>query len=184
MHERRTNEAFQIRPLSARAGGKLPSQHLEAVLDEAIEETFPASDPIAVIVEVAVSEAPPEPEIAIRRAYDPPAAEDGTRVLVDRLWPRGLDKKKARIDAWLKDLAPSPELRAWFKHEPEKWEAFKQRYWQELRENPAALTPLLELMRKGRVSLLFGSKETRFNNAAALKEYLLEASDSRSGDAI
>jgi len=174
MHDPRTNEAFQIQPLSTH-GGSLPPRHLEEALDEAIEETFPASDPIAVSVEVAVRETPPEPEIRVRRAYDPPAAQDGARVLVDRLWPRGLDKAAARIDAWLKDLAPSPALRTWFNHEPEKWEEFRRRYWQELRANPAALAPLLELMRSGRVTLLFGAKETRFNNAVALQEYLTGA---------
>ena len=80
--------------------------------------------------------------VQIKRAYDPPAAGDGYRVLVDRIWPRGVSKEAARIDAWLKDLAPSAELRTWFGHDVERWEEFRERYWQELEEREAALEEL------------------------------------------
>ncbi len=153
----------------ATQGNTVP-QHLEALLDEAIEQTFPASDPIAVSID------PPQhpaaaANIRIKHAYWPPG-DDGTRVLVDRLWPRGLDKSKARIDLWLKDLAPSTALRSWFAHDPAKWEEFRRRYRDELRSNEGALSPLRELMRKERVTLIFGAKDEQHNNALVLKEYL------------
>lgn len=95
------------------------------------------------------------------------------RILVDRLWPRGLAKEKAHVDLWLKELAPSTELRKWFNHEPAKWEEFQQRYWQELRLHPAALERLDELMGTAPVTLMFGSREERFNGAVALKAFML-----------
>jgi uncharacterized protein YeaO (DUF488 family) len=110
--------------------------------------------------------------IRVKRAYEAASPGDGTRILIDRLWPRGLAKKEAHIDLWLKEIAPSTELRQWFNHEPEKWKEFRQRYFVELRQRPAAVGRLIEAMRKGPVTLLFGSKEARFNNAMALKEFL------------
>ena len=112
------------------------------------------------------------PPIRLKRVYEPPERADGCRVLVERLWPRGLAKQDAAVDLWLKDAAPSPGLRKWFAHEPEKWPEFKRRYFAELRVNEAALQPLRERMRKGRVSFVFASREIRFNNAVALKEFL------------
>lgn len=110
--------------------------------------------------------------IRVRRVYEAPAGDDGLRILVDRLWPRGLRKEEARIDLWLKDIAPSNELRRWFGHDPAKWEEFKLRYFAELPARSEAVETLRQRVREGAVTLLFAAKETRFNNAAALAEYL------------
>ena len=110
--------------------------------------------------------------IDLKRAYDPPAKSDGRRVLVDRIWPRGIARDELRIDAWLKDLAPSPTLRKWFGHDPRRWEAFKERYARELDERPDVLAQLVEQARAGRVTLVFGARDAEHNNAVALKEYL------------
>ena len=111
-------------------------------------------------------------KIAIKRVYEKPAKEDGSRILVDRLWPRGLTKEKAKIDFWPKNLAPSTELRLWYGHDPTKWDEFKTRYFKELQADPELLQELLTRVRRGPVSFLYSSKEERLNNAAALKEYL------------
>lgn len=108
----------------------------------------------------------------IRRIYDGPTRNDGYRVLVDRVWPRGISKEKARIDTWLKEVAPSSDLRKWFGHSPEKWEAFKDRYFKELDGRPEVVQRLLGQVRRGRVTLVYAAKEQRFNNAVALREYL------------
>jgi uncharacterized protein YeaO (DUF488 family) len=115
-------------------------------------------------------------EIEVKRAYEPPAPGDGRRVLVDRIWPRGVARDDLRIDAWLKELAPSAGLRKWFGHDPSKWEEFKERYFRELDERPDALAQLLEIARSGRVTLVFGARETEHNNAVALREYLEQRS--------
>lgn len=117
--------------------------------------------------------------ISVKRVYDPPAAGDGLRVLVDRLWPRGLSKATAKIDLWVRDLSPSHELRQWYAHDPEKWTEFKRRYFAELAEHADALAELATTARRRRVTLLFGSKELRLNNAYALKE-ALQASTGKS----
>lgn len=109
----------------------------------------------------------------VKRVYDPPSPEDGYRVLVDRLWPRGLSKQKARVDWWAKELAPSDALRHWFGHDPEKYPEFVRRYLRELRGNPY-LERLQTLGEAGTVTLLFGAKEARYNNAQALLEILKE----------
>lgn len=119
-------------------------------------------------------------DIRIKRVYEAPSREDGTRVLIDRLWPRGLTKEKAAVDVWLKTLAPSTELRKWFNHAPDKWERFQQRYEEELRQQPEGLDELTELIGNGPVTLLFGSKEERFNDAVALKAFLLSRRKPRS----
>ncbi len=110
--------------------------------------------------------------LKIQRVYDPPSAGDGKRILIDRLWPRGLRKDDAKIDAWIKEAGPGTELRKWFNHDPEKWKGFKQRFFAELDAKPDVVSEIVGLARKGTVTLLFGSKEERFNNAVALKEYL------------
>jgi len=112
-------------------------------------------------------------ELRVKRVYASPSPEDGARILVDRLWPRGLSREKARVDLWLKELAPSTELRKWFNHDPAKWDEFRQRYQQELRQQPAALAQLAELAGTRPVTLLFGAKEERFNDAVALKAFIL-----------
>lgn len=110
--------------------------------------------------------------IRIRRVYDPPAEDDGLRVLVDRLWPRGLQKAEARIDQWLKELAPSNELRRWFGHDPARWEEFRRLYFAELSTRTETVEMLRRRIHEGNLTLLYAAKETRFNNAAALAEYL------------
>jgi uncharacterized protein YeaO (DUF488 family) len=110
--------------------------------------------------------------IRLKRAYYPPAKEDGYRVLVDRVWPRGVTKERLRIDAWLKDLAPSTALRTWFGHDPTRWVAFRQRYAGELRGQPEALEHLVEQAKQGRVTLVYAAKDPDHNNAVALKLYL------------
>ncbi len=110
--------------------------------------------------------------INIRRVYDQPSRNDGKRILIDRLWPRGLKKEDAHIDVWMKDVAPSTELRKWFNHDPDKWAEFKKRFFMELRGRRAIVEEIVNLARNGTVTLLFGSKEDRFNNAVALKEYI------------
>jgi uncharacterized protein YeaO (DUF488 family) len=110
--------------------------------------------------------------IKIKRVYDAPSRGDGKRILIDRLWPRGVKKDEARIDAWMKDVAPSGDLRKWFGHDPEKWGEFKRRFFAELKNKKDLVDQLAGMARKGRVTLLFQSKEERFNNAVALKEYL------------
>ena len=110
--------------------------------------------------------------IRLKRVYDPPSRLDGTRILVERLWPRGVTKAALKLDGWLKDVAPSPALRQWFGHDPKKWAPFRERYRAELRANPQALAPLLEAARHGRVTLVFGSRDTVHNSAVVLRAYL------------
>ncbi len=110
--------------------------------------------------------------IQIKRVYDPAEKTDGSRVLVDRVWPRGLSKKKVRADLWLKDAAPSTELRKWFAHDPSRWEIFKKRYFAELQGNVDVIDQLLQFAEKGTLTLLFSAKETRYNQAVALKTFL------------
>jgi uncharacterized protein YeaO (DUF488 family) len=110
--------------------------------------------------------------IDLKRVYDPPATSDGRRILVDRIWPRGITKADLQIDAWLKDLAPSTELRKWFGHDPAKWDEFRKRYAGELEQRSEALEELVEKARAGRVTLVFSAKDTEHNNAVALREHL------------
>ena len=111
--------------------------------------------------------------IRLKRAYDPPSPDDGVRILVDRLWPRGLARDAAKVDHWLKEVAPSAELRRWFGHDPDRWPEFRKRYRAELVRNAAAVAALRELMKAARpVTLLFAAKDVAHNNAVALKEFL------------
>jgi uncharacterized protein YeaO (DUF488 family) len=110
--------------------------------------------------------------IQIRRVYDPPAPEDGARLLVDRLWPRGVSKDKLHLAGWVKGVAPSRPLRRWFDHDPAKWHEFQRRYSAELEEHPQAWQPILQAARGGRVTLLFAAKDPEHNNALALKAFL------------
>jgi uncharacterized protein YeaO (DUF488 family) len=113
-------------------------------------------------------------QIWLKRAYQSPGGNDGTRVLVDRLWPRAVSRDKAAIDHWFKDIAPSDELRRWFGHESSRWGEFQRRYRAELDERQEALAPLCELVRQGRVTLIFGARDEKLNNAVVLKHYLEE----------
>ena len=113
--------------------------------------------------------------ITLKRVYETPAASDGTRILVDRLWPRGLTKEKAQVDLWLKDLGPSTELRKWFGHDPDRWEAFRKRYRAELDANPEAVAELQGLLNEHpNATLLFMAHDEKHCNAVALAEYLRE----------
>jgi uncharacterized protein YeaO (DUF488 family) len=108
----------------------------------------------------------------IKRVYEEPSRDDGMRILVDRLWPRGLTKEKASIDLWLKEVAPSTELRKWFGHDPDKWKEFQKRYRQELRDNKELVSLLKEKIKKGTVTLVYGAKDEKHNEALVLKEWL------------
>ena len=110
--------------------------------------------------------------LALKRVYDKAAPEDGVRFLVERLWPRGIKKTDLRLDDWLKDLAPSNELRRWFAHDPNKWTEFQKRYFAELDRHPEACEPIRSAARHGRVTLIYSSHDAEHNNAVALKEYL------------
>ena len=110
--------------------------------------------------------------ITLKRAYDPVSRTDGTRFLVERLWPRGVSKAKLRVDAWLKEAGPSTELRKWFGHDPEKWDQFRRRYFRELGSRPEAWQPIVAAARRGPVTLVYSSHDTQYNNAVALHEYL------------
>lgn len=110
-------------------------------------------------------------EIKIKRVYEKPDKEDGIRILVDRLWPRGLTKEKAGVDLWLKELAPSTELRKWFDHDPAKWNEFRKRYILELNQNKEQVFLMNEQLKNGRVTLVYGAKDEEHNEAVVLKEY-------------
>lgn len=110
--------------------------------------------------------------IKVKRAYEPVSRTDGARFLVERLWPRGVLKAKIRIDAWLKEVGPSTELRKWFNHDPNKWGEFRQRYFRELDSRPQAWQPIVSAARRGSVTLVYSSHDTRHNNAVALQEYV------------
>jgi uncharacterized protein YeaO (DUF488 family) len=111
--------------------------------------------------------------VTIKRIYEPAAKTDGFRILVDRLWPRGVSKENAHIDLWLKEIAPSTDLRNWFNHEPEKWKEFCSRYKMELKDS-SALSELRALLRTHRdVALLYGAKDEQHNQALALQQYII-----------
>lgn len=109
--------------------------------------------------------------IMLKRVYDQPSPEDGCRILVDRLWPRGISKEKAAIDHWMKDVAPSPELRKWFSHDPAKWDEFQEHYQAELESN-SALAELIALIRHKDVTLIYAAHDQEHNAAIVLKNYL------------
>jgi uncharacterized protein YeaO (DUF488 family) len=111
-------------------------------------------------------------ELRTKRIYEKPLRSDGRRILIDRLWPRGVSKAAASIDAWKKDVAPSNELRRWYQHDPDKWTEFRRRYFTELDSNPDCVSELRASLGEGTATLVFSSKETALNNATALKEFL------------
>ena len=110
--------------------------------------------------------------LKLKRAYDAPSKEDGQRFLVERLWPRGLRKDDLPLAGWLKDVAPSPELRRWFGHDPAKWNEFRRRYHRELETHEEALVPLRRAMRHGTVTLIYSARDTEHNAAVALCDYI------------
>jgi uncharacterized protein YeaO (DUF488 family) len=112
-------------------------------------------------------------DLRLKRAYDPPSAADGARILVDRLWPRGIRKDVLRLDLWLKEIAPSPALRTWFAHDPARFDAFRQRYRAELAANPDAVGRLQAFIARGRVSLVYATRDPVINSAAVLRDWLL-----------
>lgn len=110
-------------------------------------------------------------DIKIKRVYEKPDVNDGFRILVDRLWPRGLTKEKAAVDLWLKNIAPSTELRKWFSHDADKWEEFQKRYLDELKDNKEDITTVKDQLKKGQVTLLYGARDQFHNEALVLKHY-------------
>jgi uncharacterized protein YeaO (DUF488 family) len=113
-----------------------------------------------------------EHELRIKRVYEEPEANDGRRILVDRLWPRGLTKEKAKVDLWLKDIAPSTELRKWFRHDPEKWRNFRERYQTELKHHVDQLRLINSEIEEGTVTLVYGARDQAHNEAVVLKQFL------------
>jgi uncharacterized protein YeaO (DUF488 family) len=110
--------------------------------------------------------------IKLKRAYDPATEGDGARFLVERLWPRGVRKARLKLDGWLKDVAPSPALRKWYRHDPRKWPEFRSRYFAELRSHSTAWRPLLAAARRGRVTFVYAAHDAEHNGAVALKAFL------------
>lgn len=110
--------------------------------------------------------------IKLKRAYEPATSKDGERVLVERLWPRGIRRKDLKLDAWIKDVAPSPNLRKWFNHDPARWPEFRRRYFTELRGRRTAWQPLLSAARRGRVTFVYAAHDVARNGAVALKAFL------------
>jgi uncharacterized protein YeaO (DUF488 family) len=117
--------------------------------------------------------------IKVKRTYDPPARGDGRRILVERLWPRGLKKEALALDLWIKDVAPSTALRKWFDHRVERWDEFQRRYTKELDGNPAAWEPILGAAAARTVTLLYSARDTEHNSALVLRDYLLERAPKR-----
>ncbi|ADH88621.1 protein of unknown function DUF488 [Ancylobacter novellus DSM 506] len=115
-----------------------------------------------------------EPDLLMKRAYEPARPDDGARVLVDRLWPRGVRKDDLKLTLWLKDIAPSTELREWFGHDPARFKEFARRYREELRANEGALAPLEQLLGSGRATLIYAARDADHNEAVVLADYLRE----------
>jgi uncharacterized protein YeaO (DUF488 family) len=115
---------------------------------------------------------PKRRDVRLKRAYESADADDGLRVLIDRLWPRGVSKDAARVDVWMKDLAPSASLRKWYGHEPAKWTVFLERYFRELDANPDAVDELRRHIARGPVTLVYGARDREHNQAVAIMEYL------------
>src|ERR1044071_1174756 len=111
-------------------------------------------------------------ELKLKRVYEAPHKNDGTRILVDRLWPRGLTKEKAKVDLWLKEIAPSTELRKWFGHDPKKWRSFRKRYQTEIKHHTDQLKLLTSKVKEGRVTIIYGARDQKHNEAVVLKEFL------------
>jgi uncharacterized protein YeaO (DUF488 family) len=115
----------------------------------------------------------PAANIKLKRAYEPPSPEDGTRILVDRLWPRGVSKQKAALDHWMKEIAPSTELRKWFGHDPKRWKEFRRSYAEEMRQHPDLLAELRSLARRHKITLVYSAHDETHNDAVVLRDVLL-----------
>ena len=111
--------------------------------------------------------------VRLKRAYERPSTDDGTRILIDRLWPRGVPRKAADLDMWMKDIAPSSELRTWFGHDPARWQEFRRRYAEEVRRNAEPFSRLRALVREGRITLVYGARDEAHNHAVVLRDLLL-----------
>ena len=111
-------------------------------------------------------------DLRIKRIYDAPARSDGFRLLVDRLWPRGISKKRAKLDDWMPELAPSAELRKWFGHDPKRWKDFRQRYWAELAGKPSLISSVRDRLCDGPVTLLYGARDVTHNQAYVIKQFI------------
>ena len=123
-------------------------------------------------------EAMPRMQIRLKRIYETASSDDGVRILVDRLWPRGLSKERAKIDRWLREVAPSNALRRWFNHQPEKWAEFKRQYFEELSVRDRVARTIHQMASRETVTLLFAATDSRLNNAVALKEYVIRSNKS------
>ena len=119
--------------------------------------------------------------LRIKRAYEPAAPDDGRRILVERLWPRGVTRSRAAIDLWMKEVAPSPQLRKWFQHDPAKWPRFRQRYFAELRGHDDAVAELRRAARRGRLTLVYGARDEVHNSASLLRAFLERGQGGRGG---
>jgi uncharacterized protein YeaO (DUF488 family) len=117
----------------------------------------------------------PSGNLKLKRAYEPPSPDDGARILIDRLWPRGISKAKAALDEWFKDIAPSNELRKWFNHDPARWTEFRRRYAKEVHRNKELLEELRARARKGRVTLVYSAHDEQHNDAIELRDLILKA---------
>jgi uncharacterized protein YeaO (DUF488 family) len=115
----------------------------------------------------------PVDNVKLKRAYEPPAADDGMRILVDRLWPRGISKERAAIDQWMKEISPSTELRKWFGHDPARWNEFRRRYAKEVRQNTDLLEQLRSLARQGPITLIYSAHDEEHNDAVELRHLIL-----------
>ena len=115
----------------------------------------------------------PAANVRLKRAYEAPAADDGTRILIDRLWPRGVSKERAAIDQWMKDIAPSTELRKWFGHDPTRWDEFRRRYAQEVHKNENLLEQLRSRARRGPITLVYSAHDEKHNDAVELRNLIL-----------
>ena len=115
----------------------------------------------------------PTGNVKLKRAYEPPAADDGTRILIDRLWPRGITKERAAIDQWMKDISPSTELRKWFGHDPARWDEFRRRYALEVRQNADLIDQLRSFARQGAITLVYSARDEKHNDAVELRELIL-----------
>jgi|SRR6516162_5436464 len=115
----------------------------------------------------------PAANVKLKRAYESPAAADGTRVLIDRLWPRGISKKQAALDQWMKDIAPSNQLRKWFGHDPARWNEFRRRYAAEVHKNPHLLEQLRSVARDGPITLVYSARDEAYNDAIVLRDLIL-----------